>query len=133
MHATGVLSQRLVLQVVHTERLVTENCRCDLSPSVSRPLAPFKRTQGVNTSVKSSSIVQCFPRDSKHQRVDTRVLPTAVLHCVFLKCSPQQFFADNFQQWLRSYLRETQCNTCLDATVVSTLWCFGIPRGTLNT
>ena len=38
MHQTGVLSQGMVLQVVHTERLVTETCRCDLSPSVSRPL-----------------------------------------------------------------------------------------------
>ena len=38
MHQTGVLSQGMVLLVVHTERLVTETCRCDLSPSVSRPL-----------------------------------------------------------------------------------------------
>ena len=30
------MSQRLVLQVVHTERLVAETCRCDLSSSVSR-------------------------------------------------------------------------------------------------
>ena len=34
---TGVVSQRLVLQVVHMEQLVAETCRCDLSPSVSRP------------------------------------------------------------------------------------------------
>ena len=38
MHQTGVLSQGMVLQVVHTERLVAATCRCDLSPSVSRPL-----------------------------------------------------------------------------------------------
>ena len=38
MLRTGVVSQRLVLQVVHMEQLVAETCRCDLSPSVSRPL-----------------------------------------------------------------------------------------------
>ena len=36
-HRTGVVSQRLVLQTVHTERLVAEANRSDLSPSVSRP------------------------------------------------------------------------------------------------
>ena len=34
---------------------------------------------GVNTSVKSSSIVQCSPTDSKHQRVDTILVSTLVL------------------------------------------------------
>ena len=38
VHRRGVVSQRLVLQVVHMEQLVAETCRCDLSPSVSRPL-----------------------------------------------------------------------------------------------
>ena len=38
MHRTGVVSQRLVLQVEHMEQLVAETCRCDLSRSVSRPL-----------------------------------------------------------------------------------------------
>ena len=41
--------------------------------------------QGVNTSVE----VQCSPRDSEHQRVDSRVVSTLVLHIfsvlVFLK------------------------------------------------
>ena len=38
VHRTVVVSQRLVSQVVHMEQLVAESCRCDLSPSVSRPL-----------------------------------------------------------------------------------------------
>ena len=33
MHRTGVVSQRLVLQVVHMEQLVAETRGCDLSPS----------------------------------------------------------------------------------------------------
>ena len=33
VHRTGVVSQRLVLRVVHTEQLVAETCCCDLSPS----------------------------------------------------------------------------------------------------
>ena len=40
----------------------------------------------VVTSIKSSSIVQCSPRDSKNQRVDTRIVSTPVLHCVSLEC-----------------------------------------------
>ena len=43
--------------------------------------------EGVNTSVNSSSVVQCSPRDSKHQRVATRVESTLVLHRVSLKFS----------------------------------------------
>ena len=33
VHRIGVVSQRLVLRVVHTEQLVAETCCCDLSPS----------------------------------------------------------------------------------------------------
>ena len=33
VHRTGVVSQRLVLRVVHTQQLVVETCCCDLSPS----------------------------------------------------------------------------------------------------
>ena len=33
MHRTGVMSQRLVLKVVHMARLDAETCCCDLSPS----------------------------------------------------------------------------------------------------
>ena len=29
VHRTDVVSQRLVLQVVHTEQLIAETCRCD--------------------------------------------------------------------------------------------------------
>ena len=43
VHRTDVVSQRLVLQVVHTEQLVAETCRCDLSPSVSRPSKTFHK------------------------------------------------------------------------------------------
>ena len=43
MHRTGVVSQRLVLQVVHTKQLDAETCRCELSPSVSRPLVCTKQ------------------------------------------------------------------------------------------
>ena len=44
------------------------------------------RIRVLNTSVKSSSIVQCSSTDSKHQRLDTRVVSTLGLHCVSLKC-----------------------------------------------
>ena len=37
VHRTVVVSQRLVLHVVHMEQLVAKTCHCDLSPSVSRP------------------------------------------------------------------------------------------------
>ena len=38
------------------------------------------RIRELNTGAKSSSIVQCSPMDSKHQRVDTRVVSTNRSH-----------------------------------------------------
>ena len=57
MLRTGVVSQRLVLQVVHMEQLVAETCRCDLSPSVSRPL----RQREHKTMKKSFSVLTLKP------------------------------------------------------------------------
>ena len=47
MLRTGVVSQRLVLQVIHMKQLVAETCRCDLSPSVSRPLEVREKARNV--------------------------------------------------------------------------------------